>query len=266
MTSTLVSPARPAMHPSAAGIASEVFTTWWPGLSETERSAEIARHLFNMDLATRDVPAGATVCDIGGGWGSFSAICAGLGYRSILIDDFRDQGFFAQDDIRYQMQRRYGVERVSRDVVTQGIDFAPNSIDVFTCFDSMEHWHSSPKRLFAQIRNALKPGGRFVLACPNCVNLRKRLSTLLGTARWTAMHDWYEQEVFRGHVREPHVEDLLYIARDMGLVNTSIHGANFAGLLQPGLRALTLAIDPLLRLRPSLCSDIYLTGHKPVRS
>lgn len=266
MTNTLVSDSVQAVPPSIGLIASEVFTAWWPGLSETERAAEIARHVFNVQLAILDVQPGAAICDIGGGWGSFSSICAGLGYRSILIDDFRDQGFFTRDDLRYQMQRHYGVQQVSRDVVAQGIDFAPNSIDVFTCFDSMEHWHNSPKRLFAQVVNALKPGGRFVLACPNCLNLRKRISTLLGTARWTAMHDWYEQEVFRGHVREPNLEDLLYIARDMGLVNTSIHGANFAGLLQPGLRALTLAIDPLLRLRPSLCSDIYLVGHKPGRS
>jgi hypothetical protein len=45
----------------------------------------------------------------------------------------------------------------------------------------MEHWHHSPKRLFRQVSDKLlKPGGRFVLAVPNCVNLRKRLSVPLG--------------------------------------------------------------------------------------
>lgn len=244
-------------------LSTEVFTKWWPKLSDSEESTEITRNVYNVQLATEGIPGGAFICDVGAGWGAFSCVIKGLGFRSTMIDDFRDAGFYSQSDSRYQMQKHFDVTVVSRDVVAEGLGLRENSVDVITCFDSMEHWHNSPRKVFHEVVTALKPGGRFVLGGPNCVNLRKRVSTLLGTSRWTSMNDWYEQEVFRGHVREPSVADLLYIARDMGLTKVTTHGANFAGLANPRFRAITLLLDPLLKARPSLCSEIYLVGHKP---
>ena len=96
-----------------------------------------------------------------------------------------------------------------------------------TSFDSMEHWHHSPKRLFRQVSaQLLKPRGRFVLGVPNCINARKRLSVPLGIGKWSAIEDRYEEPEFRGHVREPDVADLRYIARDMGLKDVQIFGRN----------------------------------------
>ena len=81
------------------------------------------------------------------------------------------------------------------------------------------------------------------------------------------MAHWYESERFRGHVREPSVADLRYIARDMGLSRVRIIGRNWQGYAgRPGVRALTHLADPLLKLRPSLCSNIYLLGVKEDRA
>jgi SAM-dependent methyltransferase len=139
-----------------------------------------------------------------------------------------------------------------------------DSIDVFTSFDSMEHWHASPKALFRQCRRALRPGGLFLLGAPNCVNLRKRISVPLGRGKWTSMNDWYESPVFRGHVREPDIEDLRYIGRDIELTNVQILGRNWQGYSHASrlLRTLTPIFDGPLRLFPGLCSDIYLLGNK----
>jgi hypothetical protein len=111
----------------------------------------------------------------------------------------------------------------------------------------MEHWHHSPKALFGQLMRALRPGGLFFLGVPNCVNLRKRLMVPLGRGKWSPMGDWYEQPVFRGHVREPDVDDLWYIARDLALVDAACSGAT-------GL-ATGRATDgrALLRLLPTGC-------------
>lgn len=245
-------------------LSTEIFTKWWPGLSENDARVEIIRNCYNVNLALASAPPDAWVCDIGAGWGAFSCTVKGLGYRSTMIDDFRDSGFYSESDPRYKMQQHFGVDVVSRDVIADGLNMPDNSLDVVGCFDSMEHWHNSPKKLFAEIMRALKPGGRFVLGVPNCVNLRKRFSTLIGTARWTDMNDWYEQPVFRGHVREPSVPDLYYIARDMGLDRVQIHGENFAGMAKPSLKLATAVLNPVLKLKPSLCSEIYLTGHRPL--
>jgi SAM-dependent methyltransferase len=116
-----------------------------------------------------------------------------------------------------------------RDLVEEGLDLPPETIDVFTIFDSMEHWHHSPKPVFGAVMRALRPGGLFVLSGPNCANLRKRITLLFGRGKWSAMHDWYDAPRFRGHVREPDVEDLRYIARDMDLTQVRILGRNWAG-------------------------------------
>ena len=247
----------------ARDLSTDVFTKWWPKLNALEQRSEIARNIYNVQLATDGVPANAWICDVGAGWGAFACTVKGMGYRSTMIDDFRDRGFYSEADSRYKMQQHFGVDIVSRDVVADGLGMAENSLDVVTCFDSMEHWHNSPKKVFHEIVRALKPGGRFVLGGPNCVNLRKRFTTLVGKTRWTSMDDWYEQPVFRGHVREPSVPDLWYIARDMGLVRVQTLGENFAGMVSPRLGFVTALLNPLLKARPSLCSEIYLVGHKP---
>jgi hypothetical protein len=80
------------------------------------------------------------------------------------------------------------------------------------------------------------------------------------------MRDWYEVEQFRSHVREPDVTDLRYIAADLGLKNARVIGRNWSGYRSRlrAARIITPLIDRALRLRPSLCSDIYLVGRKPI--
>jgi hypothetical protein len=126
----------------------------------------------------------------------------------------------------------------------------------------MEHWHHSPKKIFHSIKLWLKHNGLFVLGVPNCVNLRKRLTIPFGYGKWTSMKEWYEKEEFRGHVREPDVDDLLYIAKDMDLKNVEILGRNLVSCRSDKrmVRFATIIFGYLLQLRPSLCGDIYMIG------
>jgi hypothetical protein len=77
------------------------------------------------------------------------------------------------------------------------------------------------------------------------------------------MTEWYEEARFRGHVREPDVADLRYIARDMQLKDIEIHGRNWLGYKSRFgfVRMATHIADVPLRAFPSLCSDLYLVGH-----
>src|SRR5262245_5994815 len=238
-------------------------------LAPIERQG-VERIAFNIGLvfdAVRHRPReDISVADLGGGLGTFSVGCAALGVkRSVLIDDFNDAVNHRTGSSVLDLHRRHGVEVISRDVVSAGIADVAGSFDVITSFDSMEHWHHSPKRLFAELRQKLNPGGALVLGVPNCVNLRKRLTGLFGSNKWSSMQEWYEQAEFRGHVREPDVEDLHYIARDMGLVKARVIGRNWQGYMSgnPLMRAVTRTLDLPLRLRPTLCSDLYLVAHKP---
>lgn len=79
------------------------------------------------------------------------------------------------------------------------------------------------------------------------------------------MAHWYETERFRGRVREPDVGDLRYVARDMALAEVEILGRNWVGHVsrRRWVRWATPLVDHLLRLRPSLCGDVYLVARKP---
>lgn len=232
------------------------------GLVVTEIS-EIPRiaHKIRMALNGAD-PKGLSVCDIGGGFDMFATGCAELGMKATVIDDFSDIWHWKASG--GEIHKKHGVTAISRDVIKDGVGVIPERFDIVTTFDCIEHLHHSPKALLRQIReDMLKPGGRFVLGVPNCVNLRKRLTAPFGNYKWSSMETWYEETPFRGHVREPDVEDLLYIARDMKLKDVEICGRNWLGYNShfPLVRLLTPIADHALRLFPTLCSDIYLTGH-----
>jgi 2-polyprenyl-3-methyl-5-hydroxy-6-metoxy-1,4-benzoquinol methylase len=230
---------------------------------------DIPRISFNISIAVDAAKPKShselEVCDLGGGIGLFSVGCAAYGMkRTVLIDDFDDSVNHRGGDSILDLHRSLGVEVIARNVVEDGIDDIAGTFDIITTFDSMEHWHHSPKRLFHQVMGKLKPGGVFVLGVPNCVNIRKRITVPLGIGKWSGMQEWYEAARFRGHVREPDVGDLICIARDMGLIDTKVHGRNWQGYDSASavVRFATRIFDYPLRLKPSLCSDIYMTGRK----
>jgi SAM-dependent methyltransferase len=226
---------------------------------------DVPRMTFSICLALRHAVPRPTICDVGGGVCLFSLGLSALGYDAILIDDFGDDWHGQSAQGALGLHSRYGVQIVSTDVLAKGVSLEPGSLDVVTCFDTMEHFHHSPKRLFHQLVAALRPNGIFLLGVPNRVNLRKRVMIPFGGAPWSTMDGWYEQEIFRGHVREPDVPDLRYICRDLGLDVVDVVGRNWQGTKSKKRlnRNLARIADHGLRLFPSLCSDLYIVGRKP---
>jgi len=251
-----------------ASLLTEVAKQYPPAMVQ-EQIRDIPRNQFHIEYVLEAMSPRAagdlTLCDLGGGIGLFSVGSGAAGFkRVVLVDDFQDQVNLQQGDNIFSLHRKYGVEVISRDIVTAGLGDLGGTFDVITCFDSMEHWHHSPKKLFGQVMAALNPGGLFFLGVPNCVNFRKRITVPLGWGKWSSMQSWYEDEVFRSHVREPDVDDLHYIARDIGLTDVKILGRNWLGMVnhRGWVRALTPLLDYPMRLQPSLCSNIYLAGRK----
>lgn len=226
---------------------------------------DIPRIAFNISLSLGNrSPSDLRVCDIGGGIGMFSIGCAALGFKEVILcDDFQDYINKTLGDSIFHIHRKYNVRVVTGDVIKEGLK-VEGKFDAITSFGSMEHWHHSPKRLFHQAVNMLSPNGSFVLGVPNCVNLRKRITIPLGIGKWTTLDVWYEKEIFRGHIREPDLRDLLYIAKDLGLKNVRIYGRNWLGYFSRSkmIRWATMVVAFPLRLKPSLCATIYLKGEK----
>ena len=231
-------------------------------VGECTSPVEISRIDFQLAVIRERIPPPAKIVDLGAGMGLFPIAAVKSGYTFYAVDDYKDPINFVVGDSALNVLRRHGVNIVEQSVFDP-LPFAEGSIDVICSFHSIEHWHQSPKSLFARCVRILRPGGVFFLGGPNCANLRKRITVPLGRGKWSQMNDWYEQERFRGHVREPDVDDLLYIARDMGLVNVRTYGRNYLGMESPKYGKMAQILDPLLRHLPSLCSDIFIAGNKP---
>lgn len=240
----------------------------WAG-DFADPASPICRERMSFDVwltlwhAPAPLPEMPTVVDVGGGMGIFSAAIGALGGRSILVDDHYE---FLGKPVEKQLEAvwdEHKVELVRRDVLTEGMGDIEH-VDAITAFHIVEHLHNSPKAFLHDAVDRLKPGGVLIIAVPNGANLRKRITVpLLGTAP-TPFEHWYEEPVYRGHVREPVVPDLKAIAADLDLT-PKIIGRNFLGRASPSprLRQAAEQTDRFLRRMPSLCSDLYLIGRKP---
>jgi SAM-dependent methyltransferase len=224
----------------------------------------VPRNAFHVELVRQIVQKEhATIADIGGGICTFSPGCAALGMTVTLVDDFGEPTDLTESGANaLALHRELGVQVEACDA-TRDLRLPRDRFDAITCFDAMEHWHNSPRTLFHGLVESLHSGGCFIVSVPNCVNLRKRISVPLGFGKWSPMSLWYDAPVFRGHVREPDVDDLRYIAADLGLKEVRVFGRNWMGFDKPALRPVMPLIDAVLRMRPSLCSNIYMTGRKP---
>jgi SAM-dependent methyltransferase len=240
----------------------------YPAVLRRFLAPSLQRCAWQIDVVRRGVGSNATVVDVGGAVSLFAPGCAAIGMRAILIDDS-----FDDDDREIGAAKREAIARVirprgvmvmRRDIGVDGVGIPPESADAFTSFGVLEHLHRSPKAALHEMWKGLRPGGLLLIGTPNRANLRKRIALLFGGAKWSSMQDWYERPEFRGHVREPDVDDLRYIVRDLGIPRAAVLGRNWMGTQSPKrpVRVAARLGDGLLRLRPQLCSDIYLVGRK----
>lgn len=222
-----------------------------------------SRIVWQTMVVQENAPSGCLVVDLGGGVVPFAALCSRAGFKARVVDDFGD-ATYSEADQALKVLEAEGVEIESTDLFDPAFE-VPSGTGFVTCHDSMEHWHNSPKALLHQTFHAIQPGGAIWVGVPNAANLRKRLTVPLGKATWSSMNDWYEEPVFRGHVREPVIADLNYISEDLGAGKSEIFGRNWIGYRHPSsfVRNTVPRIDGLLQRWPGLCSDIYLLKFKP---
>jgi SAM-dependent methyltransferase len=222
-----------------------------------------------------------TVCvDLGAGLSYFGLLASHLGIEVVLVDDFGGGGGVLRSQTELTRRilgsfEKCGLRIVSQDLLSAPLPFGNGTAGIVTSFHSIEHWHHSPRRLFQEVRRILQPGGILTIACPNSVNLRKRLAVLAGYSNLAPLEEWYVDgdPVFRGHVRELTVRELRLLAAWNQFSLVSVGGSNFIGLEAPWLdsvspatrflyRAAARIADPLMRAFPQFCSDIHIVGRK----
>jgi SAM-dependent methyltransferase len=252
-----------------------------PVLMRCNSSIELDdRNEFYLRLLSEQglLQPGKHLVDLGAGLSVFGPLCRAYGMDVTLVDDFGGGGGVdlgqpgTAQPVLQVLEGELGLHIVRENFLENPLPLPDASVDVVTCFHSLEHWHHSPKRLFAEIVRIIKPGGFLVIATPNAVNLRKRVYVLLGRTNYPALREWYYEgePVFRGHVREPTLADLCQLLEWNGFAVVAKYGRNFigrqsqalSGLPAPLVNALAVGSQAFLQLFPRLCSDLHVVGKK----
>jgi SAM-dependent methyltransferase len=240
------------------------------------------------------VRPGSRLLDLGGGISSFAPMASELGFETILIDDFEGGGGVAyptnsnqeqtsnarplapgevsaqESKLILERMQAHGIHVHKLDFLSAPLPIETESIDVATCIHSLEHWHNTPKPLFAELRRIIKSGGYLLLVTPNAVNLRKRIAVVMGKSNLPTLDQWYNEPTFRGHVREPVIGDLCRLLEWNKFVVREIAGRNFIGRCSEQLAFLPKWMryflarnsERFLKYLPSLCSDLHVLGQK----
>jgi 2-polyprenyl-3-methyl-5-hydroxy-6-metoxy-1,4-benzoquinol methylase len=226
----------------------------YPEPLRTQQLQDVDRQLFHLSLLGKDC---RRLADLGGGIGLFAPTCAAKGIETWLVDDFNDP---VNQRFPFESLGVHDAVNVIQADIENGIPADLSSLDTITCFETIEHLHRTPRPLLELAFRALRPGGHIIVSGPNAVNLRKRLAVLTGRSNWSRFDDWFYEETFRGHVREPVVHDLRRMLEETGFIVQRVWGRNWA--LRSVARVGSV-LDIPLRLVPSLCSTLYVRALRP---
>jgi SAM-dependent methyltransferase len=221
-------------------------------------------------VVSTDRPGG-TLVDLGGGLGLTNAVLAQLGMKTYVVDLL--ENYFPHSTWKTDTQREVqfleskGVEFVRADLTNCDLrdHFQSDSVDVVCSYHALEHLHHSPRRMLYSAMEVLKPGGQVFFEVPNAANALKRVRLLLGRTNYEPYEQYWDSDVWVGHVREYTVGDLRALAAHLHLADWRILGRNWYGALFSSVsqRGIASALDRVLRNVPGLCGSLFLKGKKP---
>lgn len=215
------------------------------------------------DLLARHAPAGAHVLDFGSGPADMDVVLSRMGYRCTACDDLRDPWHMAPGarEKILSYAARHGVEF---EVLEAGRawPWGPESFDAVMLHHVLEHLHESPRELLNTLLGLLRVGGVLIVTVPNAVNLRKRLSVLRGRTNLAPYdHFYWHEGPWRGHVREFVRDDLVQLARYLGLELLEV--GSYHAMIQVVPRRMRAIWKAVTALAPGCRDSWYLAARKP---
>ena len=227
-----------ALQPAYAGMdRQQWFAQWY------DRNALNLQWLLDHRLVRKNGEK-LRVLELGIGWGGASLCLARQGATVVGLDDFGD-GYEDQGLPQMRFLAAQGVHVLRGDVLR--LPVRPGSFDVVILNDVLEHM-SVPKRLLRSVHEMLKPGGLFLMEVPNSVALYKRLRVLCGRTNYFRMEHFFQDEEYRGHVREYTRSEIAYMLETTGFAPIEIRGVNQAYRPWFESHAPQIAARPVLRL------------------
>jgi SAM-dependent methyltransferase len=210
-------------------------------------------------------PDRGRLLDIGCGGLDKTIVFQNLGYSCFGCDDFQDPWYLSNEnfDPVLEFARESGVD-VHKLTDGYEIPWESGSFDVVTMTNVIEHLHESPRDILNLAGRLLKPGGLLLVAMPNSVNLRKRISVMRGRSNYTPVRGFFENDgVWRGHVREFTLQETCQIVEWNGF--QVIHKKTFHGMLGNRLRnpVARMLFKGISYVRPDFRDGVMVGARKP---
>lgn len=203
--------------------------------------------------------------DIGSGPMDVTAAFSKCGFNCFAVDDLSDP-WHLRDNNRSRIQqfaRLMNIEFHQQDA-SYHIPFDRGTFDVVLLKAVIEHLHESPQGLLNESFGFLKPRGVLVVTMPNSVNLRKRISVLLGKTNFPPVYQFYHSEgMWRGHVREYTLAETEYILKEGGgeiILSKTFHSQIYSKIPSKILRQIYRILTTLI---PTLRDGILVVARKP---
>ncbi|WP_029029345.1 class I SAM-dependent methyltransferase [Salinarimonas rosea] len=216
------------MHPRLRTILAErrldpdAFAAACRRASEIVGTAGLPSTRMRIAAALMSVPGGR-VCDVGGGVSLYPLVARLMGTEVTVVDALR--GWEGDVRPRVEALSHAGIRFVEADVETMRLP--ENAYDAVVAFETIEHLPHSPRPVLEKMVGALVPGGRLCLSVPNIARLDMRLRLLGGRSpHENVVHFFREGTPFHGHHREYTLDELRWIAGELGLVGIRGFGVN----------------------------------------
>ncbi|ACF13899.1 Methyltransferase type 11 [Chloroherpeton thalassium ATCC 35110] len=203
--------------------------------------------------------------DIGSGPMDKTGVFQSLGFECYAVDDLNDPWHLRNDNIDRikEYAENIGINFYHQKPGEYNIPFEENSFDVVCSLAVIEHLHESPRGLLNTMGVFARPGGLLVIIMPNSVNLRKRISVLLGRTNYPPVDMFFNCiGNWRGHVREYTLKETEYICSASGfeiLSSTTFEHLAHQKLRTP-LRQLYILLGNII---PTLRSSLLVVCRKP---
>jgi SAM-dependent methyltransferase len=214
--------------------------------------------------AARWVRRPGTILDFGAGPCDKTAMFARLGFTVTAYDDLLDPWHLLGDN-RQRILDFAAAAGIAYRLPEKGsapVPFARESFDMVMLHHVLEHLHDSPRQLLTQLVDCVRPGGVLYVSVPNAANIRKRLFLLLGRTNYPPYdtYYWYPGP-WRGHVREYVRNDLVLLARFLGLEVLELKSYNHFW------HAVPAALRPVFKVVGAVCPGFrdswLLVARKP---
>jgi len=221
------------------------------------RMVRVAKYLQQQGVS------GGRLLDYGAYFGNFSTMFRDLGFEVDAVDDY--QAYAPSLDPVIAMLGGRGIRVLDFAAVGRDLHSLPAAhYDVVLCMGVIEHVPHTARVLLEPLNRILKPGGLLFADTPNLVQLPNRQKIARGESVAPPIDIQYRAEIpFEGHHREYTVDEMVWMAQELGHEVVAVDLYNYSVYGQPVLHGRDATNHWRMIANPPMRELVMIVTRKP---